>query len=288
MCKGRDFPTASSQDIYELLSRMALNGEPGILATVVKADGQGPGGVGGKMVIHEEGRTSGTVGGGVAEAKVISIAGELIKSGGCRLITIEPGTDGCGGRREIFLESLQQGTPFWILGAGHVGRALVELGRKLPFRFTVVDKRVDELLNLEQEFGVNTLVAGPDMLQEALATTPSAAVLIASPDHELDFEYLQIVLAVEKKLGVEFSYFGLLGSERKVNKFRQRLTGESAFLARLDHAQMPVGLDLGSTSPHGIALSILAETVAVLNQRPCLHDENGIPVGLRFHRKRQG
>ncbi len=288
MCKGRDFPGVSPQDIYQQLNNLVMKGEPGVLATVVQTDEQGPAPVGCKLLLQQDGSIIGTVGGGAAEAQVIEVARELLSCGGSRFVEIEPGADGCGGRLSVFLESLVRGFPFWVIGAGHVGRALVELGRNLPFRFTLVDEREEYLDGLNHEFAGRTLVADPATLRKDLEVVPGAAVLIASSSHELDFEYLQVILAIEEAAQVQFSYLGLLASGRKVEKFRQRMLDNQQQVSRLDQAQMPVGLDLGDASPHGIALSILAEAVAVLNNRPHLLDEEGKALGLPFHRRRNG
>ncbi len=291
MCKGRDFaPEDAPGGIAGLWGEMAAAGEPGVLATVVAVQGTGPSLVGSKLILHGDGRMSGTVGGGAVEARVVAAAGELLAQGGTRLLRVEqePGPDACGGQVDVFLESLRAGFPFWILGAGHVGRALVEMGRHLPLRFILVDERPELLEALGSGFGARTMNVPVAELAQRLEVVPASAVLIAGPSHDLDFKYLQAVLEAEERTGVRFEYLGLLGSARKVAQLRKRLEGREQRLARLEKAQMPVGLDVGEGSPAGIALAVLAEAMAVLNGRPYLCDPEGEPLGLRLHRRREG
>ncbi len=289
MCKGKDFPSGGCErDIQMLWGSMAETGEPGVLATVVASDGAGPGVIGRKLVYHGDGRLSGTVGGGQVEAQVVEAARQILHEGGCRLVRVEPGpaNQDCGSTMDVFLESIQQGHPFWIIGAGHVGRALLELGQHLPLRFTVVDDGPDRLAGFPADLGGWPLAATPEELVGKLEVVPGAAVLIASRSHEMDMAYLKAVLAAEEAAGRLFPFLGLLGSSRKIAQFRQQLAGNSRHLDRLDQAQMPVGLELGDGTPHGIALSILAEVLAIINHQEYLLDESGQALGIRLHRRR--
>ncbi len=291
MCKGRNFaPEDAPGGISGLWGEMAAAGEPGVLATVVAVQGTGPSLVGSKLIVHGDGRTSGTVGGGTIEARVVAAARELLAQGGTRLLRVEqePGPEACGGQVDVFLESLRTGFPFWILGAGHVGRALVEMGRHLPLLFTLVDERPELLEAEDSGFGARILNIPVAELAQRLEIVPGSAVLIAGPSHDMDFKYLQAVLEAEERTGVSFDYLGLLGSARKVAQLNKRFADREQRLARLETAQMPVGLDVGEGSPAGIALAVLAEAVAVLNGRPYLRDPEGKPLGLRLHRRRQG
>ncbi len=291
MCKGRDFaPEDGPGGVTRLWGEMATEQEPGVLATVVAIEGTGPGLVGAKLILHGDGQVTGTVGGGAVEARAITAARELLGRGGTRLLDIAPegGPEACGGRVTVFLESLRHGFPFWVLGAGHVGRALVAMGRQLPFLFTLVDDRPELLSAAGEGIGARTLILPVAELADQLEADPGAAVFIAGPDHEADFAYLQAVLEAEERSQARFGFLGLLGSARKVAQIRRRLAGQDARLARLAEAQMPVGLDVGDGSPGGIALAVLAEALAVLNGRPYLRDGRGEALGLRLHRRRGG
>jgi xanthine dehydrogenase accessory factor len=276
--------------IYQRLAEMSTGGQPGVLATVISAERSTPRHSGSKMIIHPDGSITGSIGGGKAEAVVMAEAARVLADGICRRLELDlAGQLGvCGGKMEVFLEPVLRATPFVVIGAGHVGRALVEMGRSLAFRFTLVDDRPEFLEPLETVPGLNTVAADPDHLGGQIAVDARAAVVIASRNHELDGRYLKVLLEAEAAAGLQFGFLGVLGSRSKAAKLRKSIAQQVPDLApRLETIQMPVGLDVGSESPPEIALSILAEALAVLRGVDFLADESGSPLGLRLHRRRR-
>lgn len=276
--------------IYQRLAEMSNGGQPGVLATVISTERSTPRHSGSKMIIHPDGSITGSIGGGKAEAVVMAEAARVLADGICRRLELDlAGQLGvCGGKMEVFLEPVLRATPFVVIGAGHVGRALEEMGRSLAFRFTLVDDRPEFLEPLETVPGLNTVAADPDHLGGQIAVDARAAVVIASRNHELDGRYLKVLLEAEAAAGLQFGFLGVLGSRSKAAKLRKSIAQQVPDLApRLETIQMPVGLDVGSESPPEIALSILAEALAVLRGVDFLADESGSPLGLRLHRRRR-
>ncbi len=279
-----------SEAVFPRLAAMADQGEEGVLATVIRTSRSTPREAGSKMIVHPDGSVTGSIGGGAAEARVIEAAGEVMASGVCRVLDLDlaGGLGVCGGVMEVFLEPVLQATPFWVIGAGHVGRALVELGRTLPFRFTLVDDRPEFLQDLNPRPDLQLLEADPSVFGATLKVNPRGAVLVASRSHELDGDYWAAVLAAERRSGKAFGFLGGLGSDAKVAVLRSRFAGDPVASGRLAEAQLPVGLDVGAETPAEIALSVLAEAAAVLRGRPLLLDDQGRPLGVRLHRRRKG
>ncbi len=270
------------------LARMVREQRPGVLATVVRAERSTPRQPGSKMIIHPDGRLTGSIGGGVAEAHVVACAGDVAAGGDCRVVAIDldGGHGVCGGRMEIFLEPVLRTSAFVVIGGGHIGRAMVEVGRTLPFRFVLVDDRAGILAGIHEGPGVRALHCAPADLHAELTVTAGAAVLVASRGHAQDADYLEALLALEESGGESFAFLGLLGSRTKTALTLQELQRRGVAPASLARLRAPVGLDLGDETPAEIALSVLAEAMAVLRGRELLLDGDGRELGVRLRRRR--
>jgi xanthine dehydrogenase accessory factor len=280
--------TADEGDIYRRLTEMVEQGQTGVLATVIRTRQSTPRHEGSKMIILPDGSVVGSVGGGAAEARVIDEARRVFQDGHpvCLQLDLAGDLGVCGGHMEIFLEPVTRADPFFVIGAGHVGRAMIEVGRKLPFRFILVDDRPGLLAGLSGLSGVRSVEAGPDNVFDSLEVPPRGALLIASRNHELDGDYLQAVLDAERATGREFVFLGALASRTKAAMLRKRFAADPWYRRRVARMQYPVGLDIGAETPAEIALSILAEALAVMRGVPAILDENGSPLGVRLHRRR--
>lgn len=280
---------ANEGSVYRRLAEMAETGEQGVLVTVIATRLSTPRHEGSKMIVHQDGSLTGTVGGGKAEAVVVQEAHLVLADGRCRRLDLDlaAGLGVCGGHMEVFLEPVVRGASFVVIGAGHVGRAMVQVGEGLSFHFTLVDDRPEFLAPLASG-PVRLVEAGPQQLADSLTVDPRGALLLASRNHELDGDYLEAVLAAEQKAGCRFGFLGVLGSRSKSERLRKRMTALSAEIAaRMETVQMPVGLDIGSETPGEIALSVLSEALAVLRGADLLKDEQGRDLGVRLHRRRE-
>jgi xanthine dehydrogenase accessory factor len=162
----------------------------------------------------------------------------------------------------------------------------LEVGRTLPFRFILVDDRPGMLAGLTGLAGVRLVEASPSDLFATLEVPRRGALLIASRNHELDGDYIQAVLDAERESGREFAFLGALASRRKAAILRRRFADDPWCRQRVARMQYPVGLQIGAETPAEIALSILAEAMAVMREVTPLLDEDGQALGIRFHRRR--
>ncbi len=281
--------TITDGEIYQTLAAMTSSQQDGVLATVVRTRLSTPGHEGGKMIVHPDGSVTGTVGGGRSEARVIEEALKVFEDRRCRLLELDlaKGLGVCGGCMEVFLEPVLRSNPFLIIGAGHVGRALIQLGKTLPFHFILVDDRPEFLEPWHEDPTVKTLLAGPDQVGELLEVNNRSALLLASRTHQLDAAYLAAVLGKEKEVQCQYPFLGVLGSRSKSARLR-KIVGEKdpSFGSRLGEIQMPVGLDIGADTPSEIALSIFAEVLGLLRGVPQVCDADGKTLGLPWHRNR--
>lgn len=124
-------------DIYEELIRLSRRGEPCALATVVAHSGSSPRKTGAKMLVHANGSSLGSVGGGPVENQAIETALQVISSGRAKTLSFtltEENGFVCGGSMTIFIEPQGKLPQLVIFGAGHVGRAVTSLAHGCGFR----------------------------------------------------------------------------------------------------------------------------------------------------------
>lgn len=263
------------RDILQAQLDLLASGGRGALATVVRISGSAPQQVGARLLLREDGSTLGTVGGGAIEKLVLQALERALASERAELLVRELSHDlgmCCGGRMEIFVEPIIPVPRLWLLGAGHVSRPTAALARSVGFDVVVVDER-EELNTAERFPGCELRLDDPS---DALRRAPLTArdwVLIVTHDHQLDQR------ALESAAGSQAHYIGLVGSRRKVFRLVERVLAKRQGALPLERVFAPVGLDIGAVTPQEIAVSIVAELVALRHGRPASHlralsDEN--------------
>jgi xanthine dehydrogenase accessory factor len=244
--------------VTEALLALLEAGEEGALATVVKTSGSTPQAPGARLLLLPGDRRVGTVGGGAIERLVIDALREVQTHGVSRVVACDLGRDlgmCCGGSMEIFIEPIVATPRLWIFGAGHVAQPTAALARTVGFDVVVVDER--EELNVEERFpGCRRELIDPASALGREPIGPRDWLLIVTHDHLLDEESLRAALAREPR------YIGVVGSRRKIYRLLERIAARQGPL-ELERIYAPVGLDLGAISPQEIAVSIVAELIAV-------------------------
>lgn len=159
-----------------------------------------------------------------------------------------------------FSETLEPAPPLIIAGAGHVAGALAPLAARLGFSVTVVDDRPDVLS--PKRFPGCTLVAGTIDLELAKLSADTeqfahAFIVLITRGHHRDAAALAAVIHRNAK------YIGMIGSKRKVRTILGQLAAEGVGRDRLAAVNAPIGLEIGAITVEEIAISILAELIAV-------------------------
>jgi len=137
------------KSIYEAITELEKNTGSGALCTVVRSEGSTPRHVGSKMLVYADGSFIGTVGGGDLEHRVMDEAWIAMSEGTARTLKYsmvdpsrgDPGV--CGGTVEVFVEPILPPAMVVVIGAGHVGKAVVHLAKWLGFRVAVSDDRAE-------------------------------------------------------------------------------------------------------------------------------------------------
>ena len=239
-------------------------GEPVALVTVVRARGSTPQRAGAKMIVFADGRTVGTIGGGCYENDAFWKAREALASGKPQLLHYELNDDFaqenglvCGGQMDVHIDPLEPTPHLYIVGAGHVGWHLGRLAAEAGFRIHVVDDR-EKFASAERFPEAIEVVADsiPDWLHRT-ELPPSAFVVVVTRGHTYDLDAMRALAARD------FRYLGLIGSRAKVRRIYDLLLAEGMPAECLERVHAPIGLDIGAVTPAEIAISILAQVIAV-------------------------
>lgn len=249
--------------IFDELTQVQKAGEPVVLAVVVRARGSVPRRAGAKMLVYEDGRISGTVGGGELESRVIQEAQRALKDGQTRMLPyslVEPerGDPGvCGGEVEIYLEPYTPPATVFIIGCGHVGRAVADLAHWLGYRVAVTDDRAD-LVTPENVPHADVYL--PGSIEEALAAHPITAHTYVAA---LTRNVLVDQRILPHLLNTPAPYIGVIGSRRRWAETTRLLLADGFTEAQLERFHSPIGLELNAETPKEIAVSIMAEIMMV-------------------------
>lgn len=233
------------------------------LVTVVRAQGSTPQRAGAKMLVYADGRTVGTIGGGCYENDAFWKAREAIASGKSSLQHYDLNDDFaqengliCGGRMDVHIDPLSPTPPLYIVGAGHVGWHLARAAADAGFRLHVIDDR-EKFANAERFPGAEVVVESiPEWLHRA-DIAPSAYVVVVTRGHQHDLDAMRALAARDLR------YLGLIGSRAKVARIYDALLAEGMPPECLQRVHAPIGLEIGAITPAEIAISILAELIAV-------------------------
>ncbi len=253
-----------NEEVFKAVTAALGRGEPAALVTIVAAHGSTPQRVGAKMLVFADGRTVGTIGGGCYENDAFWKAREAIRAGSQpQVVRYELDDDLaaesgliCGGQMEVYIEPLSPSPHLYVAGAGHVAASLASIAHEAGFRVHVIDDR-EKFANPERFPAADLIVqAIPDWLQAA-TLPPSAYVVVVTRGHRHDLDALRALA------GRELKYVGMIGSRAKVKRIEDALLAEGVSADFLRSVHAPIGLDIGAVTPAEIAVSIVAELIAV-------------------------
>jgi xanthine dehydrogenase accessory factor len=258
-------------DILDRISTMKTRGEPFALATVVRTVAVTAAKAGAKAIILPDGSISeGWIGGGCARAAVLKAAREAIADGRSRLVSVEPpdvlqakgvsaGEEREGvrfvknmcpsqGTMDIFVEPVLPAPELIICGSSPVAQALADLARRLGFALTACAPRSEQAAFQDIDRRIENYAIP--------AEREGARFIVVSTQGRGDEAALKTALAADA------DYVAFVGSRRKAEALRGKLSADGVDPAKIARMKAPAGLDLGAITPEEIALSILSEIVA--------------------------
>ena len=237
------------------------SGIPFVAVTLVEVKGSTPRAQGGRMLLTNEGLISGTIGGGLVEAKALDFALDFLADNQLteqtKFVQWNLNRDAgmsCGGSVKLFFERFH--TNIWeivIYGAGHVAQALIPLLLALESQLTCLDTRQEWLDKLPDSTKLKKLCV--KSLPETIKSTPETAfVLIMTQGHRSDFYIAQRFLERNTQ-----PFLGVIGSRSKAATLQRELKKEGLKRVVTERLVCPLGFSLGGNNPQEIAISISAQ-----------------------------
>lgn len=250
------------RQVYEALIEAQDRGEPVALATVVAVQGSIPRHAGSKLLVRADGSFVGTVGGGAMESRVIQEALAAIADDNTRMTSytlndLQAGDAGiCGGTAQIFIEPIVTAPTLLVIGGGHVGKALAELGKWAGYRVILSDDR-EQFCNPIYLPGLDGyVVCKPAEVPQHVAINAQTYIAAVTRGLPVDLNLFPALLKTNAP------YIGLIGSRRRWAITVKALQEEHGLtLAELSRVRAPIGLELNAETPKEIAVSILAEII---------------------------
>lgn len=229
------------------------------VVTIVSASGSTPREQG-KMLVDDSGYVAGTIGGGEAEYLAINDAKEYIRRGINNVKTYnllgEQSDTGmtCGGTITVLFEVYAQKPTLVMIGAGHVGTAVLSFARLLGYETVLIDDR-SEADTAKAIALADTYTHTSDYFSDILALDVPAGAYYVIATHGHSFDGIALAGVLKKDSG----YVGMIGSRNKINGVFDRLLSDGYSREELDKVYTPIGLELGGETPEEIALSIMSE-----------------------------
>jgi xanthine dehydrogenase accessory factor len=270
-------------DIFAEIAKLRKQGRKAALATIIQVQGSIPSYETSKILIRDDGSIVGTVGGGCVEAEVWSVAQDVMREEKPRRLhfnlNANPEYDNglvCGGSLDIFVEPILSTPTLYLFGGGHVSLSISKVANLAGFDTVIADDR-EAFANHERFPDAMETHAGEwRQIFPRLKPNEFSYLVIATRGHKGDLECLRWAISAPAR------YIGMVGSKRKLAEFYKVLESEGVTVAQLERVHSPVGLDIGALTPEEIAVSVVAEMIAVRrNAVPSLPSLATNPKALR-------
>lgn len=255
---------AEAWQIFEMAGELAAKGEKFALATVVWRQGPSSGRQGARAIITADGEIHGWIGGACAEPVVIREGQRIIAEGEPQLILLGSPDDfghvpegvvtvpmACQseGALQLYVEPVLSTPQLIVVGRSPMATTLVDLASVLGWRTRLIDSK--------------------DFTTEQADS--NSIVVVATQGHDDED-------ALEKALGANPAFVGLVASHKRGESVLGYLADSGVAHEQLERVRVPVGLDLGSTSHSEIAVSVLAELVALKGKGDLSPSHEAVPA----------
>jgi xanthine dehydrogenase accessory factor len=269
-------------DLFEEIVKMRREGRRGALATIVHTNGSIPSYESSRMLVREDGSLVGTIGGGCVEAEVWAAAKEVMQNEAPRKMTFNLNNEAtydngliCGGTVEIFVEPILPQPTLHLFGGGHVSMAVAKAAAAAGFAISVIDDR-ETFANPERFPMAHQFFTTYEEAFEKIQPAAASYVVIVTRGHKEDMRVLAWAVRTDAR------YVGMIGSRRKVLSVYKALEQDGYRPEEFERVYAPMGLDIGALSPEEIAVSIVAELIAVRrNAQSAAHKKMAVEPSSR-------
>jgi xanthine dehydrogenase accessory factor len=251
-------------DVYDELIRLRQLGQKCALATIVQVKGSIPSYESAKLLVREDGSMFGTVGGGCVEAEVWNVAREVISTERPRHLNFNLGQDAaydngliCGGQLDIFVEPVVPPPGAFIFGGGHISKSLAKIANLAGFGVSVIDDR-ESFANPDRFPEAQAVYADEyEKIFPQLNIIGASYIVIVTRGHRDDMRVLKWAVTTPAR------YIAMIGSKRKVISVVKELEKEGIPSGAFERVFAPMGFEIGAISPEEIAVSVVAEMIAM-------------------------
>jgi xanthine dehydrogenase accessory factor len=250
-------------DLFEEIVKMRRAGQRGALATIVHTNGSIPSYESSRMLVRDDGSIAGTIGGGCVEAEVWAAAKEVMHKEAPRKMVFNLNNEAsydngliCGGTLEVFLEPILPQPILYLFGGGHVSMAVAKAASAAGFGIGVIDDR-EAFANADRFPMAYVIYTSYQDAFEKIRPSAASYLIIVTRGHKEDMRVLGWAVRTTAR------YVGMIGSKRKVLSVYKALENDGYRPEEFQRVYAPMGLEIGALAPEEIAISIVAELIAV-------------------------
>jgi xanthine dehydrogenase accessory factor len=250
------------ENLFESILCLQKTGQAAALVIITRTKGSTPRRPGAKMIVLQDGKTIGTMGGGDLEKRVIDEAIAAINAGEPRVssftLDMEKGKLDmmCGGELDVYIDLILPKAKLFIFGAGHITRSLAPLMKMAGFQVSVVEDSPDLLQKDKLPETEDLILTDMEQFARDLPSDPGTYIVLLSRGYSRDKTILSQLIQKD------FKYIGMIGSLRKINMMKEELQKEEIPEEAFSKLKAPIGLDIVAETPEGIAISVAAEIIA--------------------------
>jgi xanthine dehydrogenase accessory factor len=232
--------------VFQAVRRAIGEERPAAFATVIEGNN-----VGNYLALIHPNTILGTLGSESLDGATLQELRRFLAEGGARALEID-------GQR-LYLEAQLPPPHLVIVGAVHIAIPLVGYAQIIGYKTTVIDARGTFATDERFPHADRLIESWPDEGLAQLTLHPGVAAVVLAHDPKFEDPAMEVLLKSD------VGYIGAIGSRATSDERIDRLESMGFSSADIERIHGPVGLNLGGKSPEEIALSIMAEIVAVRN-----------------------